>query len=416
MRCYFILVPIYVWVLKQGIVKGGRDANYTLLALSKERFRGDLPVLASRCGFNVLALSMAWQARLTDVFYPVTETTWRSMKYYNAEKYPEFSVAKQKCQKFMKGFLPRLYKALGVDAVIVANVRYIPDLDWAYVSQQLSVPCILLFREGLLTTERKFQVPYVRHKSYGIYPGGHIIAHNEVSQKMFIESGFAKPEQVTVAGVLRMDDYLSRVKCYLQKSEGTVSDKIVLFYFRSDDHGLGPEDLFGIYRSVHEAFAELVQEFSQYDFVIKSKAKDLYTDIPRKLYPIYQSLGVDIKALPNLTISSTLDVHDLILSARAIVGYGSTTMLEAAITGKPVIVPFFRALRESDYAQDFCYVNYSDIFTLVDDGVDFKRVLSAAIVQPAQIEETVLQKRHRVFEKYLTSFDCQAHQRYKKCY
>ena len=56
---------------------------------------------------------------------------------------------------------------------------------------------------------------------------------------------------------------------------------------------------------------------------------------------ILNEAGISLEDVPNLQICEDIDAQAQIKRSRVIVGYGSTTLLEAAIVGKPVIVPEF---------------------------------------------------------------------------
>src|SRR3546814_19491811 len=53
--------------------------------------------------------------------------------------------------------------------------------------------------------------------------------------------------------------------------------------------------------------------------------------------------------IPNLRIDSTPSAQDLIFQADAVAAFNSTTMLEASVAGKPVIVPLFEEAATADY-------------------------------------------------------------------
>ena len=71
-----------------------------------------------------------------------------------------------------------------------------------------------------------------------------------------------------------------------------------------------------------------------------------------------ESDGISIHNVPNLHFNTTADVHSLIKRSRVVIGYGSTTLLESAIFGRPVIVPNFGELVEKKF-QDNIFLSQS---------------------------------------------------------
>jgi len=60
----------------------------------------------------------------------------------------------------------------------------------------------------------------------------------------------------------------------------------------------------------------------------------------------FDEAGIDVRQLPNLIMDPNLDAQKLILESSVVCGINSTTILEAALAGKPVIVPYFKQLRQ----------------------------------------------------------------------
>ena len=85
-------------------------------------------------------------------------------------------------------------------------------------------------------------------------------------------------------------------------------------------------------------FFKAVMQFAKnnldWKVIIKTKMAGQYFDYPMKIYQ--EHFG---GSLPNLEIINTGDPSQLIVDSRVVLGFNSTTLIEAIITGKPIICP-----------------------------------------------------------------------------
>ena len=113
----------------------------------------------------------------------------------------------------------------------------------------------------------------------------------------------------------------------------------------------------------------------------------------------------------NLSIDPDSDAHDLILNASVVVALNSTTLVEAAVAGLPVIMPNFRYLREGSYAGDILLRDYSDLFDVPDTGEDLIEMVLYRLRDPS-IPEKIMQRRRRLFADAISPLDGKAAERY----
>ena len=131
-----------------------------LLAIGAEGFRGDLEALASVKDFRILTVNRPAQYFLLNRFYSrqlrgqpgVVEQHYHSKEGCGSS----LGKAKRAYQEFLSAFLPLLYATVSVDAVLLYNVRYLPDLDWAEVSKSIGAGYFVIFREALIVSKFDF--------------------------------------------------------------------------------------------------------------------------------------------------------------------------------------------------------------------------------------------------------------------
>ena len=104
----------------------------------------------------------------------------------------------------------------------------------------------------------------------------------------------------------------------------------------------------------------------------------------------------------NITIDSTLDPQLLMINADVVVGINSTTILEAALAGKPVVVPYFKELKNSNADQA---VRFKDAFHTLDvasNASEFAQLVKQRAKERVTIPNTTMRERRRYFEKYIS--------------
>ena len=114
---------------------------------------------------------------------------------------------------------------------------------------------------------------------------------------------------------------------------------------------------------------------------------------------------------PNLWIDPFSDAQDLILGASVVVAFNSTTLIEAAIAGLPVIMPNFRYVREGPYANDVLLREYSHLFDVPDTAEDLVEMVLYRLRDPS-IPDEIMEGRRRLFADALSALDGNATERY----
>ena len=113
----------------------------------------------------------------------------------------------------------------------------------------------------------------------------------------------------------------------------------------------------------------------------------------------------------NILIDANLDPQQLILDADVVVGINSTTILEAAIAGKPVVVPYFDDLKNShaDHA-----VRFKDAFHTLDvasNACELARLVEQRAKIQTEIPNAIMKQRKHYFAKYVSDPDLNALER-----
>jgi hypothetical protein len=406
---YFILVLFILFNIKEK--NNGKDRRFfssslnkiTILALDSDRYRGDLESLSFHSGVRVLFMKQNVPGWLIKPFY----SELNIHRYINAEKNSNDAIDHKKAYNFMRKFLLVFYKYISIDCVTTVNYRYPEDYNWTKASNDLGVPFIMLYRECLLATNRLYDFATARvGQNFGKFFGSHIIVHNDKCKQMFIDSGYASPDKISVAGALRMDRLLELIRKNKVKDQSENKKQFILFYFPYNTL-FAKEKYYSkiwinrdkLFIDLHNAIIELAVEYPDIDFIIKPK-KIMVDNISWRFYEdVISNSKVDVKKLKNYRVDENLDAAKNIVNAAVICALQSSVVVESAIANKRVILPLLHDYLSSPYIDDFLWKNDIALFDVATDKSEFKALFKDILINP-NIPEEIQHKRTKLFKKW----------------
>lgn len=416
----WLLIPVYSRVIKRMGPGANRDtARPGILMLNARRFiPDDVKSLSLTGQFRLFALPFRWQAALLAAFYP-RDISPEAMRRPDLDE--RAARAQRDCRAFLMAFLPRLYRRLKIRCVISAAVHYRQDLDWGAVSSMIGAPFIVLHKENLATAPGPKRRLLSNFESLGRFQGDLIIVHNEVTRQAMIDSGFVDPDRVYALGCLRMDSFLGRLKRTgaQARARATGRRKVTLFSFHKGTGlwGVSPkwpvnptEGLSRLFERTHATIARFAKDHPDIDVVIKPKWGGQWID---EIVLACSKHGIDISLCPNVTISADLNASDLILESDVVISYGSTTLLEAAIARKPVIMPLFDEATKPEYADYVQFRDELDLFDIAHSPKELVTLILKRLADPA-IDEERQRRRLAAFERNVSPISSGAAQAYAR--
>lgn len=398
-----------VWLCCRFVRRIKRDEadGSVLLALNPARFRGDLEILAEEEGLTIHLMPFAWQSFFFTCFYKENDNC-----ILDREE-PRISKAQAAYRSFLRKFLLRFFDELGVDAVICAAIHYRQDYDIFSVSNELGVPAIALQREGNLgspATQRQFED---RCKAFGRFHGTKLLVHNAIQQGIAIDTGYVSPEQIAVGGDIRMDRFVRDVRAGV--FEGRAGRGCVTFF--SFGPGTGniqafpphwpdnPENyLLDFCRETHCAVARFARNNPSIDVVIKAKWGGGWVG---NVEALLESQGLRLAEIPNLSITGEGDAQQMIAQSDAVIAFGSTTLLEATLIGRPTILPYFHEAATEQMADFVFYRDDFDCFEVARSPQELEDLIEARLDLSCAKASTV-NRQTKLFEKYVSFWDASA--------
>lgn len=334
------------------------SAPYRLLYLDKFGLTEDVHAsLGQDDRFALLSLDRAALKAVARAFLPDDLTD----NSYILER-PGFGEGKAAYRAFLVGVFQRLAQWHGIDAMLSANFAYVAERELHAAAEQIGVPFVVLQKENLKTPGSFpfFQAVYSQLR--GPIGARRQLVYNAIERELEISSGVARPDQVVITGMPRLD-HLHR---WRRANAGVKADgrpTVLCFYF-SQRTGLGFDTVIGpsiysdeggpidssyrqrrwreLLRLTMLAMVELAHKNPDIDVVVKGKFAH------GKGNEMAKAIAEHGKPA-NLSLISGGDPKELIQKADVICGFITTALLEALAAGKWVVQPGFGELNDPDY-------------------------------------------------------------------
>lgn len=394
----------------------------TLLALNVFYFIKDLEIMANTGEFNVFKLPTKWQSILLRIYW--TDETWGGSEadfrkanraYYQAQD-PKMIKMQKKLRKAMEIFLGTLFKIAKINAVISANFTYRVDYEYSIVTRKLGIPFIVFHKENLVLSKGLEDYWNIYMEDMGKFKGSLIILHNNKMKDLILKAGFAAEEQLAVLGCLRMDAFINRVK-NSDRMKKEKFNRVTMFSFQKNaglemmyNEYFGDKGFVKLFEDCHVQFAKAAIRHPEIEFVIKPKyGREWFSAIEETL----KHNGILMKDVPNLKMTVDRTAQELIFSSDFVISFQSTTILEAAFAGKPVIIPDFAEAKNAEYQNHIVIKDDYDVFDIAESTEEFAELIENKIKDPS-VSEEYLKRIDAVFDRYVSSLNAEAVKKYIK--
>ena len=417
-HCLLPVVKVLEGAIVQVLPKAGTRMAKTpirILALNPDRFRGDLEVLANSGEVCVYRFPFVWQSRFLAAYFSedvslsehanpaVGSRTWRAKRNFSRVLVPIFR---------------QLAKRQRFDVVVGAAVHYLQDMHLGAAANQAGLPYVVFHRENFMASPSLLEGAMTRLTEMGRFGGSQIIVHNDHAREAFVQSGFVAPEQCRALGALRMGQFLDQLEQPQMKPKG--ERPLVVFF--SFTHGVGQighrihwSDISGrrgfvrLFDSVYVALATLAARRPDIDIVVKPKWGG---DFVQRIEAALLRSNIDRSTLPNLRIDTAIGAQHLIMNADVVSAFNSTTMLEAAVAGKPVVVPLFDEAAQEDHADLISLKGeLSAVFDTARSAADYLDLIEQRLLHWSPSVE-LMERRKALFDEWVAPLGRKASEQY----
>ncbi len=398
------LNKLVIFIIKKFLIKKEKKIipqkkQINILFLTVEKFRKDHEVLSNDNRINSLTISEIWLNIFFKIFYGKEKIERVMRKSYSVNP-PSFYLRKRKKYHF---FLDKVIKSLikeyKLDFIVSADVRYYSNVDWGMVAEKNDVKWIIFHRENLYACKDIYEKVKKRHMHWEHFPGSKIFVHNNLTRKMFLESNFIRDKnKIKVIGCKRMDNLYKIIK---DDNFSKIRDSVTLFSFRPKCSRF-PESVFD---ETHKMVVLFAKENPKIKVVIKPKIEiTKKTDWYKSFFRSMKDISVDLKLIKNLSILPLADPQELIMRSLFTIGLNSSVVLESAITGIPVIIPYFNEMRTKKYKNKIYFRDYLDCFDTPKSSDELMKTMHLRL-NKRNISKKVQNRRVEIFENYMGRFD-----------
>ena len=373
----------------------------TALVLSYEQFRGDIECLAATKQVRILVLNERWLSRLMFQFYPLATGKNKYLPFFSPTPADITWEPKKRYRKFLRNFLPQLFERFSVDLVIGHHMHRGVNFDWGAIADQIGYPYVVINRENLFVSEYVCDAVKRRLKKLGQFEGSYVTVHNKIAQKIFSGSGMVPKRKLPVLGCIRMDRFLKQIE---NSTPPSLENPIITFFTYFSN--LGKSEINSPHeqcKNVHRLLVEIARENPHIEVYFKVKPNFYGSWKPMLEEAIAGSLAT-LDQTPNLHISTTIPAHDLIERSNVVIGFNSTTVLEASIANRHVIVPYFGPWRERQYSKYIYLPNAMHLFNVPSSIEDLKKMIFVCL-KNHKIADGLLNERRNLFEEYVSPLD-----------
>ena len=262
-------------------------------------------------------------------------------KYFLRKK--DLDSKKKKYREFLEKLILKIQKNLNINCFIGFNFTYKAERELQAACQKNHVKFLALHKESV-GTELEFKVIKHIYKNYiGKYKGDKIAVYNDIEKKLLISTKIAKKKDIEVIGCSRLDE------CF--KYRKITPKKIILYYILDYQRGL-PNRFFDIYKNgelnkikglnydfrkiswkrLHIKIIENLKQFSKnnkdVEVILKGKQGFFnltdYENLPKNFKVFFGGTG-----------------EHLLKDAKLVIGWNSTSVLEAIAANRFLIHPLF---------------------------------------------------------------------------
>ncbi len=363
---FFIKVSLWLnWPYSTAIVFAlitknvNKTGECTVLCMRRSIFMDDVRAMAEFSGrIRYLVVGRENVMQILTYFVGKSEVKKITQHNYYTENYGQ--AGKEKCYQYLKKVWPIFQKFRKFDAVLYSNFCYVEEQELARACGDLRIPLIVLFKEGMVTPGTHVDWAIKAHQGFRYNQQAKMLVYNEEIKKAMtaINIPGLTADKIEVVGIPRMDYYF--------KTNANQRPQKQVTFFSTDLIGKLPllvddekryQEVTDKFDHFHRLVMEFAAEHPDFKVIIKTKMYQPFLDYVINIRD--QNFKTDIN---NLEIVNVGKPDEMIKNSQVVIGFGSTTLIEALAANKTIINFDFAGLLDNssfDYFRDYPgLVNY----------------------------------------------------------
>lgn len=313
---------------------------------------------------------------------------------------------RKKYQNFLSKVLPLVFERFRVDCVLNSDARFCREVDIVQVAEKIGTSHVCVTRESMFLTPGLRDRVVKRHRYFEPFKGTKLFAQNLATKEALVKAGYVREEQVSVIGSIRSKALLDAIKRGDNNCDSQTHNSVVMFTWPPKcygPNGYRVELEVATQRTVR-ALCEAALIRQDVQFYIKPKHNHASAELLKPIRDIILSYGECVADRVSL-LSKDVDPLPLLLEARVVVAMQSTTVLEAAMAGKAVILPHFSDIRaDVGYSDALLYSDKTELFDVPDTEEELTSLVLKRLENPF-VSDGKQKSREAMFEEHVCPID-----------
>jgi hypothetical protein len=308
-------------------------------------------------------------------------------QYLKNKRNEKYFIFLSKFVKWLRFFLGNIY-------FVSFNFAFSEEFNLRDICFKKKILYLLMYKECVRTKGNYNSTFKIKYKD-AVNLNKNILkisVYNDDMKKELIKNNIFNKNQIYVTGMPRSS--------YSQKKEKKIIKKNIVFFLTSEragipvDRNLLPNKIkdlnwSDINESVLQVFRELSERYPMINFIIKSKAGLGKKD--------QNKIKNNIKNL-NIKFYQGGAGHSLIKSSFVVIAFNSTTVYEAILNGKKVIIPYLKKYKNKTYRD---YILEYPKHLCVESKKELVKKIEATINNKKLINAEISKKESKLIKKYL---------------
>ena len=389
--------------IKKNSIKG--------LALTHTRFRYDIDILNKSSELSIYKLPLKIQYLILIPFEKYLYEH-KDKIFYPNDKLDKIKISNQKYILKILNLFFGYFKF-----TLTASVSYVQDYDISKAAKKAGLKYIILMRENFGIVKKQADDITNYYNAFEKSTADLLIVHNQSTKRLFGNIKMFENSNIQALGCIRMDEYLEKLK-KVRVKDSKFSKNITFFSFSTNSGCHLAETpriaafekkrgLVKFFKNTHNIVINFAKQNPSIQVNIKTKWSQNWIDL---IFKNWREYSGDSKFPINCNITALDDPHELIIKSDLVIGFNSTTLLEAGLRDVPIIIPKFD--EASDIYNDyFDFEEYKGSFIVVNNPDEFNYLLSKSLSNPG-ISQEIKERRKILFQNYVSSLDGQTKGRY----
>lgn len=328
----------------QALVEYGEDVQYSVLE------REYIKIIFRHF------LTKSGQEEVTGANYHLSSPKIKGIKKYN---------------EYLNKMLPQLIKLSPFDAFLTANFNYVESHELAKVAEKHMIPFIILHKEAMVVSSAYHNF-IKNYKDFSVY-GSKMMFYNKQCMEGFLSLNLPglTSEKAELVGIPRFDFIFS----HIDNSDQT-KKQITFFAFlpkRTFRFLTKDSNVMNRVEQRTKEFFGTVRDYAlkhpDTKIIIKTKSAQFFVDYVKGLMD--DDKGFELE---NLEITNFGNVSNLIKNSMAVIGFNSTTLIEAIVAKKMIISPYYGDIFPN--ASWTFFENHPQIVRYVKQASDLEDLIS----------------------------------------